>query len=575
MENNFQIPADFEHLTELPNLLNNILNNVDVDRILISDLQNEGNSNHYLVTTFVKVHTDSFPKEVLSTLSRIDNEYPIFRVRIYTQEQAEVAMKRGSLYFIEHCCFGTSLYSDPNGQNLFLNFDLAYQTLIKRAIRYYDIEMNKISVFSEAAEELIKGEDYNLACFNLQQAIELGFRLIEHLCLGKSKVTHSILSHIKYCHPFFPQLSNILKGSNEENKDLFVLLKHAYPVTRYENQFDINYEEIQELPAKLELFLNEIEAIYEKHLIHCQELIDQPEAKAAHSAILENAPEVDSETVETEEVDKTLEEAVVQIKQKMNPSHIYLMGKRRMEFFDQFHIENLSGCEVLPTEYWLCCISKRNEVSVSSEIIDYVQQKHFYTSLGICCISQKSFTTLLGKRNRFTKHIIRDGKLLFKAEEAKHFCTDDKYQKLDYKKIDSAFTSRYFRAVNLLESMEDIHDAPLIELSMISMAIEQICLGLIYAHWCYQPTNFSLSHLIKFCSIFYPKITQYFPMETELDKELFNILKLSRTQLRVLKWDESIDRVKIDILMLRTKEFLSDSRDFYRDVLDFEGLSIL
>jgi HEPN domain-containing protein len=96
----------------------------------------------------------------------------------------------------------------------------------------------------------------------------------------------------------------------------------------------------------------------------------------------------------------------------------------------------------------------------------------------------------------------------------------------------------------------------------VSLAVEQACLGLIYGVLKYRPRNHSLSHLIKLCGHLYPKIHDYFPMHTELDKDLFQLLRNASPKMRYQNRDVEIDEIKADILLQRSREFMVDSRAF-------------
>lgn len=279
MTNYVNIPENFELEEKLSALLDSMLNMLTLDIIFLSELQNEGENPYYFITAFVDANIEPIPNEVISLIAKIEKEYPDFKIRIYTEATSETALGRGSLYFIEHCCLGFTLFAHSEGEIIMDYQNLALNTLLKRAVRYYNAEIQKINAFVKAADELIAEKQFGIAAFNLHQAFELTFRFIEQMCIGKSKITHSIISHIKYCEPFFPKLKPFLEVSKMDNNELLLLLEHAYSVARYGDEYQINEAQARNIRAEFNDFIKEIEILYNKHLNYCKQRIDGTDNK--------------------------------------------------------------------------------------------------------------------------------------------------------------------------------------------------------------------------------------------------------------------------------------------------------
>src|SRR5690606_4913012 len=131
--------------------------------------------------------------------------------------------------------------------------------------------------------ELIAEKQFGIAAFNLHQAFELTFRFIEQMCIGKSKITHSIISHIKYCEPFFPKLKPFLEVSKMDNNELLLLLEHAYSVARYGDEYQISEAQVRNIRAVFNDFIKEVETLYNKHLNHCRQQINGKDNKDEES----------------------------------------------------------------------------------------------------------------------------------------------------------------------------------------------------------------------------------------------------------------------------------------------------
>lgn len=270
MEHYINYPEDFELTEELSNFMNKLLNILILDLVYLSKRQEEAKRVYYIITAFVDGSMDAIPHEVVCLVQRLEKEFPNFRTRIYTESICESAIGRGSLYFLEHCFLGDKLYSNPEGGTMIDDEERPLKAVLCAAERYYTSERQKVNAFIKSADELIKDKQFGIAAFNLHQAFELTFRFMEHLCLGKSRVTHSIISHIKYCKPFFPNFNLFTNAENPDNSELLILIEHAYSVSRYGDEYQIDEGQIQTMRSELTYFLETIEATYIRRLAYCK-----------------------------------------------------------------------------------------------------------------------------------------------------------------------------------------------------------------------------------------------------------------------------------------------------------------
>ncbi|MFY0715229.1 HEPN domain-containing protein [Seonamhaeicola sp. NFXS20] len=289
MKNYINIPDNFGQEEKLSDLLDSMLNMLTFDIIFLSELQNEGGSPYYFITAFVDANIDPIPNEVINLIFKMEKEYPEFKVRVYTEATSETALERGSLYFVEHCCLGFTIYANSEGETTLDYQSLPVNKLLKRTVRYFNAEMRKINAFVKAADGLFSEKQFCIATFNLHQAFELGFRLIEQMCLGKSKTTHSIISHIKYCEPFFPELRPFSEVSKMDNNELLLLLEHAYSVARYGDEYQISESQIDRIRSEFNAFIKAVEGLYSKHLDHCRQRIDGTDNKGDKALKTETA----------------------------------------------------------------------------------------------------------------------------------------------------------------------------------------------------------------------------------------------------------------------------------------------
>ncbi|GLU43284.1 HEPN domain-containing protein [Allomuricauda sp. NBRC 101325] len=274
MTHGTNIPENFERAEELSELLHSILNIITIDRAFLSKKQIEGNTEYYFLTLFVDVNNDPLPNEIRSLVAKKGKKHPDFRIRVYTENQSEIGLERGALYFLEHCCLGKTVFAHPEGENIMDYSTMAHQTLMKRAACYHKSELGKVNAFANTADILIKEGDYAIATFNMHQAFELSFRFIEQMCIGRSMVTHSIISHINYCKHFFPTLQPLMEPSEPTHNELLLLLEHAYSVSRYGNEFEISKVQVKAIQTQMKDFIQEVEFIFQRHLDQCKDRIE-------------------------------------------------------------------------------------------------------------------------------------------------------------------------------------------------------------------------------------------------------------------------------------------------------------
>lgn len=309
MNNYLNIPEHFDLANQLEKLLQRILNTITIDSIFLSGLQQENELSYYFLTAFIDANIDPVPNEMIRLIQRIEKDYPDFKIRLYTEATSELALERGSLYFLEHCCLGTKVYSNSEGEVMLDYQNLALKGLLKRAQRYYNSEIQKVNAFVKAANELIKCKQHGIAVFNIHQAFELTFRFIEQMLIGKCRITHSIISHIKYCEPYFSNLHPFKDTQNLNNNELLVLLEHAYNTARYGDEYQINKSQTKAIQAELKDFIIEAEDLFNTHLNYCKAQIEDAERKT-----VELEPVASKETSHTDNSEAAITEESIQSK---------------------------------------------------------------------------------------------------------------------------------------------------------------------------------------------------------------------------------------------------------------------
>src|SRR5690606_33160461 len=158
--------------------------------------------------------------EVLKLASNLGKEHPEFRFKVYTENQAETGLSRGSLYFVEHCCLGAVLFASLESGNTLDFGGISLKNMHKQAVAYKKAESRKIEKFYNTAYECLMFDKHCMAKFNLHHDFDLSFRFVQQMCLGMGMVTHSIIGHIYHCRPLCPTLCPFSSYPEQESRDL-------------------------------------------------------------------------------------------------------------------------------------------------------------------------------------------------------------------------------------------------------------------------------------------------------------------------------------------------------------------
>ncbi len=303
MIRDFNFPKNFELEAELSEMLEELSARIALDSVFLSELQTEGDLEYRIVTFIAEASIDPIPPEVLKLTSSLGKEHPEFRFKIYTENQAETGLFRGSLYFVEHCCLGSVLYASLESRNILDFGGISLKSMHQRAVSYQNAESRKIKVFTKTANDLIRAGNHAMATFNMHQAFELSFRFVEQMCIGTGRISHSIIGHINYCKPFFPTLSPFSGYPEQESRELLMLLEYSYSGARYGEGFEVTEAQALAMRAGLDRFLKEVESIFQKHCDSCRALMERQEPEP-----MDCGPEPTADKAEERDARSLLEE---------------------------------------------------------------------------------------------------------------------------------------------------------------------------------------------------------------------------------------------------------------------------
>ncbi|MCF0055360.1 HEPN domain-containing protein [Dyadobacter sp. CY356] len=541
----------------LKGIIGHIIALVDVERIYVHKHEKEEIC-HTVLTILIANTCTKSPAELLPLVNILFTEQQTLHFTLHPAHQIKDAISKGNLYFYNTCTEANLFYGKAGSDYELIPTSLNRLEMLENARKQYDSEEEKIKAFVSGADFYLEKENYVQSAFMLHQAIELNFRAIEHFITGKSKITHSIKAHQKYLEPYSIELSNIFLADTERDIKLLRLLDDAYLAVRYENSYQINKLDLSALRVKASEVKLAAFKTYQQLLTtfqKCTETFSPPQTST--DAGTEIAAQI--QDVSRFEVPCSL---INQIVGAFSVESIFCFGKR---IFSNTRTSLFSVAEVDQTHqvhYDLLIITSAEPVNNPADLQSVINaDTKSGCSVLLLAYSVESATRALRLNNRFFHKTMHQSTQIYRKQG---FIQLDAMQDYDLANTslncDLNWKQRYFRAEAFMDAAECIwiDQDETVVLSLISQAVEQLCLGLIYAFLGYHPKQHSLHHLMDLCNNFTKEVDHIFPRQTEQDRNIFSVLNKSSSSARfILK--SSIDPTDCGLLHRKARLLLEKS----------------
>jgi hypothetical protein len=223
------------------------------------------------------------------------------------------------------------------------------------------------------------------------------------------------------------------------------------------------------------------------------------------------------------------------IVESISTSGIYCFGeKKQIQAIQNPFWESASKQEE-HTHFYLLVFTNENKTNAVADISDIIKTKTDgrYTAT-LLLHKATSVRYLTPHRLHFFYEVLTKSQTVYEHVNVPPNLAFDGIPKRRVDSIRSHWKNRNIVAKTFLESENQIDgfDTELIQESMLHIAVEQTCLGLIDVFLGYQPNHFSLTFLFDICEIFTSLTSEIFPRKTEEDKRLFDLLKMQPSSLR-------------------------------------------
>ena len=128
---------------------------------------------------------------------------------------------------------------------------LKFGEIKKQGEEYFGEKYAKARLFMEQAVFMYDKEEYVMSSFNLHQACENLFNAIMLTFTLKNDKEHNLEELFKASRGYAPELIRVFPVGNEEEERLFKILVYSYIEARYNPEFKVSREDVEDLMVRL------------------------------------------------------------------------------------------------------------------------------------------------------------------------------------------------------------------------------------------------------------------------------------------------------------------------------------
>ena len=149
---------------------------------------------------------------------------------------------------------------------------LKFGEIKKQGEEYFGEKYAKARLFMEQAVFMYDKEEYVMSSFNLHQACENLFNAIMLTITLKNDKEHNLEELFKASRGYAPELIRVFPVGNEEEERLFKILVCSYIEARYNPEFKVSREDVEDLMVKVEKFEEVTKQVCERRIKEYEKL---------------------------------------------------------------------------------------------------------------------------------------------------------------------------------------------------------------------------------------------------------------------------------------------------------------
>ena len=149
---------------------------------------------------------------------------------------------------------------------------LKFGEIKKQGEEYFGEKYAKARLFMEQAVFMYDKEEYVMSSFNLHQACENLFNAIMLTFTLKNDKEHNLEELFKASRGYAPELIRVFPVGNEEEERLFKILVCSYIEARYNPEFKVSREDVEDLMVKVEKYEEVTKQVCERRIKEYEKL---------------------------------------------------------------------------------------------------------------------------------------------------------------------------------------------------------------------------------------------------------------------------------------------------------------
>ncbi|PPL00903.1 hypothetical protein [Parapedobacter indicus] len=498
------------------------------------------------------------------------SEKPAYRCHVAFPDEVNRKIKQGNMRATLICQPDKLIFEHPEVHTRIQLPEVDYGAWCRQAKAHFAKEVSKIDAFAEGYSFYVNKENYGQAAFMLHQVIEQGYRAAENLVMGKEKISHSLRNHQEYIAPFCPELGVLFEKQHELS--IMGKLDESYSSARYDHDFSMSKEDLTIAANKGKELLAYLTAFNRDLLDEIQRRQVEEEALATKDA--DNRQAVDSESTESKipNSDDHRERILSAIRQYFLPTHVFCFACQSREE-RSVNLVIRGNREIAYHRYYLAILTKEQPD----------QALHKQHQINEVLGEELEIVALYFRLETFNRKLKeREVFFHFLANTAERWVEEDEVLVRELVSVPIEVKHRRFiwgdhlRNANGLMSMAIDHLGDRYSectAVVIAQAIEQLCLGWLYAFWSYCPENsLNLMYLIRLTESISPLVRTCFCLDVSEERELVVQLSEALNEFRYSSRYYS-DQYALNVMYDRLAQF---ERSLSRLVnLHFETLEVV
>jgi len=586
MKHDVLIPEGHPQAHLLEKLGNQILDMVNPDSIFLS--VDNSTCPETIFTLIIDTTFSRIDDDLLQPLERIFINYPNIAFRVFSCDYADDGLRKGNLYFLNHCALGTMAHRNSDGIHPIFPETALAMDLLTRTKKHYKRAMLKIEGRYTDFPKCLIYEEFQKAGYTLHQMLEQLFKAAELFLMGKQLFSKDLAEHQDYLRQFAPSLANLFNLADSEEDRLLKLLYTCYVAYRKNDRFEPRRKDVEALLFKTQLARQEVEKLFKESIQNC---VDKAQIAAKQlmaeddilSGRLDSKKTADT-AVEIKPSNAMQENIIVAdntsalampVKHKQVITDIICKAAKTAAIYC-FAMRDIIGNYnnvIFQSEekgsksvhYYLLVFCYKSNKSPSNDIADTIKVKTKGACTATVLVHKAVTENKYTDQNWFYNSVMVKGKLLYTDGAISLDSELIERNNTNTSKAGWYYEDRMRIARTLVsnlheDSFERSHDMMPI---MLHQVVEQACLGLIRFILGYTPNHFSLSHLFEICCLFTTLTSEFFPQASKVEKEMFRLLNTPIWELRYTTHDD-VDKLTVQLLERRCEEFLAHADLFVR-----------